>query len=190
MFISKHFWTNYTNLTETEQLSCNILMPVEIAFFFQSNNRLSNLIVELTRSKGIRSIITFLSKKVWSCWLSRVVCCEKAIIDTMTSLTVLLFLLTLSWRRPISYRNQSTELRSKSMDWFLYDIGLRHERVKPFSKFWKKKQSYFRLSKVNKKWSYYIKTYSCYHLKKGFCVLPFIVKKRSMQLRSWLVKSI
>ena len=30
--------------------------------------------------------------------------------------------LTLSWRRPLSYRNQS-------MDWFLYDKGLRHERV-------------------------------------------------------------
>ena len=49
---------------------------------------------------------------------------------------VLLFLLkicsclTLSWRRPISYRNQSIDLLRKSMDWFLYDIGLRHERVK------------------------------------------------------------
>ena len=30
---------------------------------------------------------------------------------------------TLSWRGPFSYRNQS-------MDWFLYDNGLRHERVK------------------------------------------------------------
>ena len=38
--------------------------------------------------------------------------------------------LTLSWRRPLSYRNQSTDLQSKSMDWFLYDNGLRHERVK------------------------------------------------------------
>ena len=37
--------------------------------------------------------------------------------------------LTLSWRRPISYRNQSTDLLCNSMDWFLYDIGLRHERV-------------------------------------------------------------
>ena len=27
-------------------------------------------------------------------------------------------------------RNQSIDLRSKSMDWFLYDIGLRRERVK------------------------------------------------------------
>ena len=39
-------------------------------------------------------------------------------------------LLTLSWRMPVSYRNQSINLRSKSMDWLLYDNGLRHERVK------------------------------------------------------------
>ena len=28
------------------------------------------------------------------------------------------------------YRNQSTDLLSKSMDWFLYKKDLRHERVK------------------------------------------------------------
>ena len=38
--------------------------------------------------------------------------------------------LTLSWRRPLSYRNQSIDLLSKSMDWLLCDNGLRHERVK------------------------------------------------------------
>ena len=38
--------------------------------------------------------------------------------------------LTLSWRRPLTYRNQSIDLWNKSMDWFLYDNGLRHERVK------------------------------------------------------------
>ena len=38
--------------------------------------------------------------------------------------------LTLSCWRPISYRNQSIDLQSKSVDWFLYDIGFRHERVK------------------------------------------------------------
>ena len=38
--------------------------------------------------------------------------------------------LTLLWRRSLSYRNQSIDLPSKSMDWFLYDNGLRHERVK------------------------------------------------------------
>ena len=37
--------------------------------------------------------------------------------------------LTLSWRRPLPYRNQSIDLLCKSMDWFLYDNGLRYERV-------------------------------------------------------------
>ena len=31
--------------------------------------------------------------------------------------------LTLSWRRYLSYRNQSTDFQNKSMDWFLYMIG-------------------------------------------------------------------
>ena len=38
--------------------------------------------------------------------------------------------LTLSWRRPLSYRNQSIDLLCKSMDWFLYDNSLHHEGVK------------------------------------------------------------
>ena len=38
--------------------------------------------------------------------------------------------LSLSWRRPLLYRNQSIDLLCKSMDWFLYNNGLRHERVK------------------------------------------------------------
>ena len=41
--------------------------------------------------------------------------------------------LTLSWRGPLSYRNQSIDLQSKSMDWFLYDNGTRHERGKDTS---------------------------------------------------------
>ena len=42
-----------------------------------------------------------------------------------------LLYLTLSWRRPLSYRNQSIDLLRKSMEWFLYDRDLRQERVKP-----------------------------------------------------------
>ena len=38
--------------------------------------------------------------------------------------------LPLSLRRPSSYRNQFIDLRSKSIDWFLYDNCLRHVRVK------------------------------------------------------------
>ena len=41
--------------------------------------------------------------------------------------------LTLSWRRPLSYRNHSTDLLCKSMDRFLYGNGLRHEKVKDSS---------------------------------------------------------
>ena len=37
--------------------------------------------------------------------------------------------LTLSWRWSLSYRNQSIDLHSKLMDWFLYGRVLRHERV-------------------------------------------------------------
>ena len=36
---------------------------------------------------------------------------------------------TLSWWRSLSCRNQSIDLQSKSIDWFLYYRDLRHERV-------------------------------------------------------------
>ena len=38
--------------------------------------------------------------------------------------------LALSWRRSLSYKNHSTDLLCKSMDWFLYDSDLQHERIK------------------------------------------------------------
>ena len=41
--------------------------------------------------------------------------------------------LTLSWRMSLSYRNQSIDLESKPMDWFLYHRDLHHERVKLFT---------------------------------------------------------
>ena len=57
--------------------------------------------------------------------------CTQCVIMTLVGGGLLL---TLSWRRPLSYRNQSSDLGSKSMDWFLYDSGLRHERVMTFWK--------------------------------------------------------
>ena len=41
--------------------------------------------------------------------------------------------LTLSCWRFLSYRSQSTDLFCKSMDWFLYNRDLRHERFKTSS---------------------------------------------------------
>ena len=60
---------------------------------------------------------------------------EKIAVNTTSiycfkiSIRVLCLNLTFSWQRLLSYRNQSIDLLSKSMDWFLYDNGLRHERV-------------------------------------------------------------
>ena len=34
-----------------------------------------------------------------------------------------------NWWKSLSYRNESTELHSKSTDWFLYDRDLRHKEV-------------------------------------------------------------
>ena len=42
------------------------------------------------------------------------------------------FFLSLSWRRFLSYRNQSVDLQSKSLNWLLYDRDSRHEKVKQF----------------------------------------------------------
>ena len=39
------------------------------------------------------------------------------------------FALTLARWRSLSYRNQSIDLLRKSVDWFLHDRDLRHERV-------------------------------------------------------------
>ena len=40
------------------------------------------------------------------------------------------YVLTLSWRWSLSYNNnQSINLHCKSMDWFVYDRDLCHERV-------------------------------------------------------------
>ena len=40
---------------------------------------------------------------------------------------------THSWWKSLSYRNQTIDLLCKSVDWFLYDRNLRHDRVKCLS---------------------------------------------------------
>ena len=65
-------------------------------------------------------------RKIWNpvVLLLTVVCCFILFSNS------LLVKLTLSWRRSLSYKNQSTNLKGRSMDWFLYDRDLRHERAK------------------------------------------------------------
>ena len=47
----------------------------------------------------------------------------------MVAKDIVLASVTLSWRKFLSYRNQFINLIYKSVDWFLYDRDLRHERV-------------------------------------------------------------
>ena len=54
---------------------------------------------------------------------------ELEVADTL-SITFSQTSLTVSWRRSLSYRNQSIDLLCKVMDMFLYDRDLGHERVK------------------------------------------------------------
>ena len=44
--------------------------------------------------------------------------------------------LTFSWRSSVPYRNQSIDLWSKLINWFLYHRDLRHERVKNVTSIW------------------------------------------------------
>ena len=57
--------------------------------------------------------------------------CGKIFKLRLTLLTC--YVLAFLWRRSLSYRNQSIDLQSNSLDWLLYDRGLRHERVKGLS---------------------------------------------------------
>ena len=69
------------------------------------------------------------------------------------------FRLTLSWQRPLSYRNQSIDLL-----WFLYYNGTRHERVKsvfliPWLQVWFLLQSFFFIVKLIMKFKLKYKFY-------------------------------
>ena len=70
---------------------------------------------------------------VFPCIYHGVIFCSAKLFDCAVNfklyLNIFIFL-TRSRQRPISYRNQSIDLLCKSMDWFLYNIGLRRERGK------------------------------------------------------------
>ena len=69
--------------------------------------------------------------------------------------------LTLSWRKSLSYRNQSTDFLWKSINWFLYDRDLRHKIVN----MWIFKS----LNNVNPEfvWSYFIFKNTTYNIRNG-----------------------
>ena len=68
------------------------------------------------------------------------------------------FYLTLLWWRSLSYRNQSIDLESKSMDWFLPDRDLLHERVHHFLELVLLLKKNFLKRKINKSSKIILKT--------------------------------
>ena len=64
--------------------------------------------------------------------------------------------LTLSWRRFLSYRNQSIYLLSKSVYWFLYDRDLRHDRVEQLSRYNDTWYIYVHNYTIRKSWQYFL----------------------------------
>ena len=67
------------------------------------------------------------------------------------------FNLTLSWGRFLSYRNQSIDLLCKSLDWFLYDRDLLHERANAFIANKEVEYSNFILTENNRKLSIFLR---------------------------------
>ena len=72
--------------------------------------------------------LTKFSIRLWTLW-SKMIPWTNWYFPSFICLNDTCFL-TLSCRRLLSYRTQSIDLFRKSIDWFLYDNGLRHERVK------------------------------------------------------------
>ena len=61
--------------------------------------------------------------------LKATVCVKGLLLEDLIALKDSNKGLTISWRRSLSYRNQSIDLLYKSIDWSLYDRDLRHKRV-------------------------------------------------------------
>ena len=62
-------------------------------------------------------------------YLWMICCLQETKIKNGCDKNVQDYRLTLSWWRALSCGNQSNDLLCKSMDWFLYDIDLRDDRV-------------------------------------------------------------
>ena len=112
--------------------------PLQPYYQLHVRNFIDDLLVQFLLFIGLNSVRqTNLVLQVTVFWILAKMIEDILIITpsswvTVSSKRVYCCLLTLSWQRPLSYWNQSIDFLCKSMDWFLYDNGLRHERVKYF----------------------------------------------------------
>ena len=88
---------------------------------------ISHLMLPFSRQENHLSLLCqcfFFNMGVRGSWLLQVIKVEE-VSGELISAYLHFFLFGLVVRRPLSYRNQSIDLLCKSMDWFLYDNGLR-----------------------------------------------------------------
>ena len=114
--------------------------PLSLSQLCQPDQFIENLLsnsecgISKTKEKFLTTtvIIFFINNKTLCNYLNPLMpgSSKRSNIIKQTYSQKLLFILTLSWRKPLSYRNQAIDLLCKSMDWLLYDNGHRHERVK------------------------------------------------------------
>ena len=88
--------------------------------------------------------------------------------------------LTLSWPRSLSYRNKSIDLQSKSLNWFLYDRDLRHERVNAGKRLEKLQKNVINNKDV-------FKTQDCANQWTGFYITETSAMKELMLGKGWKI---
>ena len=122
----KHLYRFYDRIFELMNWTyywISIMLKINRQYFFRKWNK-----VDIFFSIIIRLLY-------WRVFTDDLLMEIRHFMKTLRKQKVKAFFLTLSWRGPLSYRNQSIDLQSidllcKSMDWFLYDNSPRHERVK------------------------------------------------------------
>ena len=116
-FLQKHNWRTASSF-------------LQITFLENLGTFLGNLSTDVFSSYIIKNKSFFLISLSWIDNFPKL-SLATSILTVCSSLRAAIYIcLTLSRRRPLSYRNQSIDLLRKPVDWFLYDNGLRLERVK------------------------------------------------------------
>ena len=117
----KHLYRFYDRIFELMNWTyywISIMLKINRQYFFRKWNK-----VDIFFSIIIRLLY-------WRVFTDDLLMEIRHFMKTLRKQKVKAFFLTLSWRGPLSYRNQSIDLQSKSIDLSLYDNSLRHERVK------------------------------------------------------------
>ena len=132
VYLFQKYPENFCISTTYNYLPCSNL-PVKISIFLRSSLFFNCFCCLFWFELRLYGSITYKLEQLWMQKFQRLLFLLKRsyICYYIICMTVPL---TLSRRRPLSYRNQSIDLLCKSMDWFLYDNGLRLESVNQFAK--------------------------------------------------------